>query len=283
MIRQRTLILAATATVASIFVEPAPMAFAYGPRGGSCVSDKCTAHVLVKSRTPGAAGRSGRPSHGSGTAGVPGESGRDPGVTGAAGPATPAPFCGYEDGGTPSQSELSACGGTQPAAPAAAKGANAAPKVTGVQLAVKARKSFTLDPPVIGMAPPSQRVLVNFSTWLWVTGWAAQSATATVPGLSATVTATPVSVTWDMGDGHQITCLGPGDPWSPQTPADASSDCTYTYQTLPPAPASTFTVTATINYTAGWTATNGTGGNLGTVTAAATEPVAVVEYQTVNK
>jgi hypothetical protein len=197
MTRQRTLFLAASVAAASIFVEPAPSAFGYGPTFGHCGSDRCTAHVQgtssQKSRTSGHTDGS---SHGSGSDGVASES--EPSVTVAAGPGTPAPFCGYEDGGTPSQSELSACGGTQPPAPAAAKGANAAPKITGVQLAVKARRSFTLNPPVIGMAPPSQRVLVNYSTWLWVAGWTAQSATATVPGLSATVTATPVSVTCDQ-------------------------------------------------------------------------------------
>jgi hypothetical protein len=86
----------------------------------------------------------------------------------------------------------------------------------------------------IGVNPPAGRdQLVAFPSWLWIAPatWGERSATASVPGLSATATATPVSVTWTLGDGHQVVCNGPGTPYRPGDPPGAASpDCGYTYR-----------------------------------------------------
>ena len=102
--------------------------------------------------------------------------------------------------------------------------------------------------------------LVGVRTWLWVdpADWQPMSATATIVGLSATVTAQPTKVIWTMGDGSMVICNGPGTPYKPTVPdREQSSSCSYTYQHD-----GTYTVRATIVWTVSWTATNGQGGTL---------------------
>jgi hypothetical protein len=114
-------------------------------------------------------------------------------------------------------------------------------------------------------------------TWLWLEGgWSGRSATASVPGLSATVTAEPSSVVWNMGDGSQTVCDGPGRPWVPNQP-NATTDCSYTYPV-----AGRFTVTVTVYFRTSWSASNGTAGQLGAITGESTIPVTVDEIQAVN-
>jgi hypothetical protein len=81
----------------------------------------------------------------------------------------------------------------------------------------------------ISMAP-AEHTYVNFPTMLWIPSaqWQRLSATASIGSRSVTLTATPESVTWDMGDG-QIVCTGPGIPWNPAGSDDQNSPCTYTY------------------------------------------------------
>jgi hypothetical protein len=165
------------------------------------------------------------------------------------------------------------------ASPAAA----AAPKVSGADVARQAFASFKLAAPVPKMAPPGELV-VQFPTWLWVQGWQAQSATASVPGLSATVTAAPTKIVWTMGDGGSVTCLGPGTPYDAAVPADQqSTDCSYTYhESSAQQPGQAYRGSVTISYGASWTATDGTGGNLGALTATAPFAARVAEIQAIN-
>jgi hypothetical protein len=76
----------------------------------------------------------------------------------------------------------------------------------------------------------SQTSYVGVPTWLWVddTGWHAMTATAAVGARSVTLTATPVSVTWSMGDGGSVACDGPGEPFSQAAAQDPP--CGYTYR-----------------------------------------------------
>jgi hypothetical protein len=142
-------------------------------------------------------------------------------------------------------------------------------------LARQAFAAFKVAAPKPVLSPAT--AVVNYATWLWLQGgWASRSATASVPGLSATVTAAPMKVLWNMGDGGQISCNGPGIPWSNADP-NASTDCSYTYRT-----AGSFTATVTVNYGASWSASDGTAGQLGAVNGQATFPVQVDEIQAVN-
>ena len=133
--------------------------------------------------------------------------------------------------------------------------------------ATLARRAFNELPlvyPRPRTAPPTTaKQVVGIRTWLWVDpeDWQEMSATASIPGLSATVAAQPTETVWDMGDGTTITCDGPGTPYDPNRPdADQSTECSHVYQHD-----GTYTVLATIVWTVSWTASNGTGGNLGTV------------------
>lgn len=149
------------------------------------------------------------------------------------------------------------------------------PGPTGAQLAQQAFSSFRVAPPVPRFAPAQS--VVGAATWLWLDqGWSSRSATASVPGLSATVSAQPSRVVWDMGDGDKTVCEGPGKRWDPNQP-DATTDCSYTYPV-----AGRFTVTVTVYYSTTWSASDGTAGQLAAVTGRASVPVTVEEIQAVN-
>lgn len=80
-----------------------------------------------------------------------------------------------------------------------------------VVLAWRALSRLNLPSPVIRVNPTGQQ-LVHLPTWLWLgaDSWRARSASAQVPGVAVTATATPQQVVWSMGDGMTVTCTGPG-------------------------------------------------------------------------
>ena len=59
--------------------------------------------------------------------------------------------------------------------------------------------------------------LVGVPEWLAIdpAGFEAHDATAAVPGLSVTLSATPLNTVWDLGNGDTVTCDGAGTPWQP--------------------------------------------------------------------
>jgi hypothetical protein len=127
--------------------------------------------------------------------------------------------------------------------------------------------------------PPTAKQLVGVRTWLWVdpADWQPMSATATIVGLSATVTAQPKKVIWTMGDGATVICNGPGTPYKPTVPdSEQSSTCSHTYQHD-----GTYTVRATIVWAVSWTATNGQGGTLPNVQRSTEFPLTVEQRQAI--
>ena len=162
-----------------------------------------------------------------------------------------------------------------------AKLAAATIQVAPVVVAEQAAKTLGLSSPVIEMAPSDGHPqLVNVATWLWVNpaAWHPVTATATAGPVTTTAVAAPTKVVWDMGDGHSVTCNGPGTPYDPSTP-DASTDCSYTW----PA-AGTYTVTATIYWTITWAAAGAAGGGSLGVQAGpgASVTVHVVQSEAIN-
>ena len=80
-------------------------------------------------------------------------------------------------------------------------------------LAERARARLELPEPDIRSAPPlNATVVVQFPVWLWIDEgqWEPRTAEVSVSGGSASVTATPRELVWDMGDGTTVTCEGPG-------------------------------------------------------------------------
>lgn len=170
---------------------------------------------------------------------------------------------------------------------APAPGAPAAPALDPAVLAVDAYQRVPLVAPTVQTSPPiGSPQLVGFPTWLWIdpAAWATFDATASVPGLDVTVTATPTQVDWDMGDGHHVTCDGPGTPWVEGTSGAADTDCQYTYQfTSADEPGGTYTVTATVTWAVTWAATGAVtdAGALADATRSGTAALDVTERQAV--
>ena len=78
---------------------------------------------------------------------------------------------------------------------------------------------------------------VGLNTWVWVDNWQPLQRTVDLRGVSATVTATPTSLSFDPGNGDAaVSCPGPGRPW---TEADGNrpptnGGCAYMYRSVTP-------------------------------------------------
>ena len=127
---------------------------------------------------------------------------------------------------------------------------------------------------------------VNFETWLAVEPVAAVSATASIPGLSATVTASVESIEWSPGDGRMVVCT----PWGalPPTPDFVGrAPCGYTYR-FPSHPKVTHTDDlryhgqVVLVWHATFVASDGTTGDLGVFRSVTPFAYKVREIQTVG-
>ena len=135
--------------------------------------------------------------------------------------------------------------------------------------------------------PTPNRLLVKFPIWLHLSsGWKQITASATIAGVTATVTAAPESVTWAMGDGTTITCHSAGtaydanQSWS--TNVDRR-DCGYTYTSSSAAQSDgRFAVKVTVHYGVTWTSNFGGGGSLGGYDQSASTSVAVGQVQSLE-
>lgn len=128
-------------------------------------------------------------------------------------------------------------------------------------LVAEAVKLLQLPAPAIHLNPaPPAAQLVFVPTWLWVdaSSWESRTATASVPGMSVTATATPTSLTWSMGDGATVTCHGAGTPWQPGgDPMAESPDCGHKF--THPSGEGAFVVRATIGWNVSWSGGGATG------------------------
>ena len=118
--------------------------------------------------------------------------------------------------------------------------------------------------------------LVGVPTWLWVTDWATRQATATLDGVTATVTATPLRSTWSAHpSGTDVTCDGPGTAYDPARAPDAqTSTCTMLFET-----AGTEQLTVTVTYAITWSASTGERGELDPLTRLGARGVVVDQAQ----
>jgi hypothetical protein len=148
------------------------------------------------------------------------------------------------------------------------------------QLAAAAQSQLTLTTPVIESNPGAglpQMVGIPMWSWLGTGQFAPVSATASVPGVSVTATATPVSVVWNYGDGTSQVCSGPGTPYAPgSNPLVASPTCGHTYTQS--SGSGTFTVSATVEWNVTW-AGAGLSGAFNNMTTTAAEQVRVEQSQ----
>jgi hypothetical protein len=158
------------------------------------------------------------------------------------------------------------------------------------ELAVQALRSMSLPTPVVEYNPRHRPghpdgTVVGVDTWWWVDGPAVapKSVSASAGPNSATVSARPVSVTFDPGDGGTpVVCPDGGTAYDPADP-DAVSSCVYRYlRSSARASGQTFRVTATVTWGASWRGSDGTGGDLPQETVTGSVPVRVDELQAVN-
>lgn len=162
-------------------------------------------------------------------------------------------------------------------------------RVDPQQLARQALDEVPLPRPGLNMNPSSDKgAVTNIESWLWIdpNQWQPVSASASAGNVSVTTTATPDRVVYDMGNGDRVACSGPGTPYDPNRPAaDQSTDCSYTYRRSSAGqPAGRYTVTATVFYRVGWTATGiAAGGALAPVIQTTSVAIRVAEIQALNQ
>jgi hypothetical protein len=176
-------------------------------------------------------------------------------------------------------------GTPQPPAPSSAAPTGLA--VTPAMLARQASRFLPLPVPLIRTNPDADQ-LVFLETWLWVgpASWGRRTATASVPGLSVTVVATPSTVTWRPGDGAMQVCQGPGTAYDPSRAPDAQqSTCSYTYRSSSLAqPGGRYLMTATITWNVSWTSGGAisASGTLPPMARSAQTTLRVIEAETLN-
>lgn len=157
----------------------------------------------------------------------------------------------------------------------------AGPAPSPAQLAEQARAQLRLPQPAVVTSPPDVQ-LVGVPTWLWLDRamWRPRSATASVPAVAVTATATPATVSWTTGDGATVTCAGPGTPFpAGADPRSTSPDCGHTYQRSSAGlPAERFPAAATVSWRITW-AGGGAAGTFPDMTTAAIAALRVAEAQ----
>lgn len=156
----------------------------------------------------------------------------------------------------------------------------------GSRAAEQALQALPLPDPVIHSNPPENTsLLVGLDSWFRIDSpWQPQTVSASIAAISASVTATPTSVTWNFGDGSDATtCDGPGRAFSTDNNESEHAACTHTYinRSTKTDPNGTYTVTATVTYEVTWTATDNTSGTLEPVTRTGTINLRVQEAQAV--
>jgi hypothetical protein len=153
--------------------------------------------------------------------------------------------------------------------------------VSPTELRERALERLDLPSPTI-VVNPAQPV-VQIDTWLRAEGIGGTlSESASAGAVTATVSATPRRIVWDMGNGDRVTCSGAA---ATSTPASTtSSGCSYIYRNSSAGrPNDSYRVTATIEWDVGWSVEGAEGGGgLPGVTTSNSTSVRVAELQALN-
>jgi hypothetical protein len=134
------------------------------------------------------------------------------------------------------------------------------------------REAFTrlkVTHPGIEMSPPiGNPAWVQLPVWLWVPqeSWVEKSVEAvSADGLLAVqLTAYPIATRWDMGDGAEVVCDGPGTAFDYSLREEAqASDCSHVYEkTSVRQPDEAYTVTGLMQWGAAWESSSGLTGTV---------------------
>lgn len=152
------------------------------------------------------------------------------------------------------------------------------------RVALRDIQTELLRQPQAQLSPPG-RGIVNLETWLAAVDTGVQTATASIPGRSVTVTARIASTRWRLDDGNgspvTFTCSGVGVAW---TPADGErpAPCGFTWAEASPG-GSAPTVSVWLIWDVTWVASNGMSGTLEQIESApAVVPYPIDEIQTIG-
>jgi len=161
------------------------------------------------------------------------------------------------------------------------------PRPDAGALVAQAKQSLVLPTPEVQTSPPRGGTqLVGVPVWFWVTNAKPAATTASVPGLSATLTATPgethVKIRGGTGraavENTSFDCPGAGTPYAPgKANAKGGSDCSHAFDWN-----ATFTIDVTVDWTLTWTATNGQAGTLPLVPRTTTFTLRIEQAQAVT-
>jgi len=159
-------------------------------------------------------------------------------------------------------------------------------------LAQQAYTELTVPKPEAQRSPPETNsdpdngglpyTWLGLHTWIWVNNWQPLQRTVDLRGVSATVTATPTSLSFDPGNGDAaMSCPGPGRPW---TEADGNQPptgggCAYMYRSV--TPDGPLTATTGITWSVAWTSNTGAGGTFPALNTATTSSFLVEQIQVV--
>ncbi|MGW3149750.1 ATP/GTP-binding protein [Streptomyces sp. NPDC001177] len=154
------------------------------------------------------------------------------------------------------------------------------------QLAREAVDRMLLTGPALASPRPAGRYLVGMPMWMWVnqspTTYGPNSAAASLAGVTVTATAKVTRIDWQMGDGTQVTCQGPGTTYAASYGKRESPTCGHTYtRTSATQPGGKYTVTAIATWTVNWQTTGGETGQF-TETRQSQKQVAIGELQVVR-
>jgi hypothetical protein len=164
------------------------------------------------------------------------------------------------------------------------------PGVSGPRLDAIARRVADQVPLVFPRPSTSPAIdgeqITGLPTWLWIdpAGYRTFDAEATLAGLTVRVTATPLQVSWDLGDGSDpVLCYGPGTPYDPAVDDDAQrTDCSHVYRDVSTGePGGVYHASATTTWSLAWQASTGETGTLPDVGRTTTFDLTVTERQAV--
>ncbi len=165
------------------------------------------------------------------------------------------------------------------------------PTVTPAQLAQEASDKLPLSRPTIRRSPSQDLryqgdpyTWVNLWTWFWTdpASYKPLTQTVSVGGVFATVTAKPVGLEFDQGDGsNPVRCDGPGRAWTDADGSAApSSGCGFEYTHVTSV---TVLTRVAILWQVAWSGSGGAGGVLPQLRTEATARLRVLQAQVVNR
>lgn len=133
------------------------------------------------------------------------------------------------------------------------------------QLAIEQMNLRAIDIGIVPEPAEGNVGLVGMPVWMWAANPNGHtvgpiSASASAGGITITATARLHRLTWDMGDGTKLACVGPGTPYNSSYGNQRSPDCGHVYkQSSSTESGGKFQVTATSDWVITWAGAGQTG------------------------